>query len=113
MATLRVLIVEDEMLIAEDIRGRLVRMNYEVVGLTDSGKEALRLAETLRPDLVLMDIGLNGSMDGLEAGHLIEESIGAAILYVTSDPRASDLPHSLHKPFATAALASGIAKALR
>ncbi len=112
MARERILIVEDEGLIAEDIRWQLLRLNYEVVGMARSGEKALALAEALRPDLVLMDITLAGSMNGFEAGRLLEQSQGLTVTYVTSNPEASQLAHSIPKPFTKATLASGVAHAL-
>ena len=95
----RILIVEDQALVAEDIRQHLMRMDYEIIGLTNSGEQAVQLAKELQPDLVLMDVSLDGLMDGFEAGRLIEQSTKCAITYDTSDPRARKLPHSLQKPF--------------
>ena len=61
----RILIVEDEAIVAMDIEERLAGMGYELAGRANSGEQALALAEELRPSLVLMDIHLQGSMDGI------------------------------------------------
>ena len=112
MATKRVLIVEDEVLLAEDIRRRVTTMGYEVVGATHAGEEAVHLAKILQPDLVLMDVRLSGPMDGLEAGRLIEEAVGSALVYVTATP-TERMSHHAPKPFTTATLAAVIAAALQ
>lgn len=84
----RVMIVEDEILIAEALRLRLERMGYTVVGVVASGEEALNLVANTTPDLVLMDIRLAGSMDGITAGEHIHSRFGLPVVYLTanSDP---------------------------
>jgi two-component system cell cycle sensor histidine kinase/response regulator CckA len=63
----RILIVDDERLIACDLRQEVQRLGHVVVGLAATGLEAVQHAVTDRPDVVLMDIGLRGQMDGIEA----------------------------------------------
>src|SRR5207253_2154834 len=65
MTPATLLVVEDEAVQALDLRRRVVRLGYAVAGVTGTGAEAIRLAELHRPDLVLMDIGLQGDMDGV------------------------------------------------
>ncbi|MDR3640871.1 MAG: HD domain-containing protein [Humidesulfovibrio sp.] len=68
----RILVVEDEAIVALDIQARLTRLGFEVVGHAATGAEALRLAECCHPDLVLMDVLLSGPKDGIDtAGELI------------------------------------------
>jgi CheY-like chemotaxis protein len=71
MARLRILIVEDERIVGMDLRRRLARMGYTVVAITASGEEAIAYAHQLQPDLVLIDVQLRGSMDGVEAAQYI------------------------------------------
>ena len=71
MAPIQILIVEDERLVGFDLRRRLGRMGYTVVGIITSGEEAIEHAHRLRPDLVLMDVRLRGCMDGIEAAQHI------------------------------------------
>ncbi len=80
----RVLIVEDEAIIAEDIRRTLVKLGYDVTRSAATGADALALAETLKPRLILMDIKLKGAMDGIEAAGLIRERFGIPVVYLTS-----------------------------
>lgn len=84
MVTARILIVEDERIIAADLRRRVTRLGYEVVGLVGSGAAAIEQARALCPDLVLMDIGLPGGMNGLEAAGSIWEALQIPVVYVTA-----------------------------
>ena len=72
MSKVRILIVEDQMITATDIQGILIRFGYEVVGIVSSGKKAIEKAAKGKVDLVLMDIVLKGSMDGIEAAEQID-----------------------------------------
>jgi CheY-like chemotaxis protein len=80
----RILIVEDESLIALDLQRRLSRLGYVVVGLVTSGPQAIRAAYQLQPDLVLMDIRLKGEMDGIEAAQQIQANRPIPIIYLTA-----------------------------
>ena len=82
----RILIVEDEQIIAADLRNKLQRMGHEVVGMAINGSEAISLAEEHRPDLVLMDVQLEGVMSGTEAAKVIQAQTGAQIIFVTAFP---------------------------
>jgi len=81
---LRVMLVEDEVIVAWDLAETLKRLGYHIVGMADSAEQALRLAETLAPDLILMDIRLNGRPDGIEAARLIRERTGRGVIYLTA-----------------------------
>jgi len=80
----RVLVVEDEALIAEEIQDRLVRMGCQVVGVADTGPAAIELARATLPDLVLMDIRLKGPMDGIEAGQQIFRHFDTPVVFLTA-----------------------------
>ncbi len=84
MEKVRILIVEDEGLIARDIENMVKNAGYEVCGVVQSGTEAIRQAEALEPDLVLMDILLQGEMDGIEAAYIIRERFNVPVIYLTS-----------------------------
>jgi AmiR/NasT family two-component response regulator len=81
---LRVMLVEDEVIVAWDIAETLKRLGYHIVGMADTAEQALHLAETLAPDLILMDIRLNGRPDGIEAARLIRERTGRGVIYLTA-----------------------------
>ena len=84
MAETRIMIVEDEWMIAEEIRMVLQSMQYDVTSMSSSGEEAIQNAEKDRPDLVLMDIMLKGEMDGIEAAGQIRSSYNIPIIYLTA-----------------------------
>lgn len=81
--TIRILIVEDERIVAKNLEERLAELGYQVIASVSSGKAAIELAE-LRPDLVLMDIKLEGNLSGIDAARQIWEKYQIPIVYVTS-----------------------------
>ncbi len=78
-----IMIVEDEALIAICIRMDLLKLGYEVCGPVASGEEAVIMAENKTPDLILMDIMLNGRMNGIEAARRIRTINDIPIIFVT------------------------------
>ena len=84
MSRYRILIVEDESIIAKDLSRLLDEEGYEVVGISDTGEGAVKLALETAPDLVLVDIRLKGTMDGIEAADKIKKLQGSAIVYLTA-----------------------------
>jgi AmiR/NasT family two-component response regulator len=85
----RILIVEDEAIIAVDLQRRLRRMGCEIVGIAGSGEEALRLATALKPELVLMDINLHGGIDGTQAAQQLHAQLQLPVVYLTASSEAS------------------------
>jgi len=83
MAT-RILVVEDEAIVAQDLRASLETLDYDVCAVVDSGEDALEKVEALRPELVLMDIVLAGKMSGTEAAGLIRQRFGVPVVYLTA-----------------------------
>ncbi len=81
---LRILIAEDEALIAEEIQDRLGRLGFEIVGIADSSDVAIKSAEATVPDLVLMDIRLKGPKDGIETAGFIREHLKIPVVYLTA-----------------------------
>jgi len=65
MSKMKVLIVEDEPLIADDIARRLSKHNYDVIGIVDNAQEALEIISNQRPDLALLDVNIEGDVDGI------------------------------------------------
>ena len=84
MTAKRILIVEDEGIVARDMEKILSRLGYPVAGIAYSGPEAVRRAEEEKPDLVLMDIVLKGEMDGIEAAARIRETADIPVVYLTA-----------------------------
>lgn len=81
---IRILVVEDEALVAEDLKEMLQGFGYEVPGIADTGEMAIAITDEHKPDLVLMDINLAGAMDGITAGGEIRSRWGIPIIYVTA-----------------------------
>jgi len=84
MSNSRILIVEDEGIIAKDIQSTLNRSGYSVVGIASSGEEAIKKAMEIHPDIVLMDIVLEGAMDGVEAAEYIRDHFDIPVVYLTA-----------------------------
>ena len=72
----KILIVEDESIVSLNMQYRLQRLGYEVSAVASTGEEAIGLASDMQPDLVLMDIMLQGDIDGVEAADIIRERFG-------------------------------------
>jgi two-component system, cell cycle sensor histidine kinase and response regulator CckA len=84
MTSARVLIVEDERLVARDIQARLERLGYRPIGTTRFGDAAVAMAAEHRPDIVLMDIRLAGDMDGIAAALAIRSQLQLPVVYLTA-----------------------------
>ena len=104
----RILVVEDEILVREDIEDCLAGLGHEVVSVASTGAEALRTIPTARPDLVLMDIRLKGDMDGIEAARQIRTNFRLPVIFLTAHADDSTLERAkaadplgyIVKPFA-------------
>jgi PAS domain S-box-containing protein len=79
----RILIVEDNVLLAKDLVASLKNLGYEIAGTTFLAAEAVQIAEESKPDLILMDIKLTGTMDGIEAADEIRSGYDIPIVYLT------------------------------
>jgi CheY-like chemotaxis protein len=80
----RILVVEDEVVVAMDIQMQLVVMGFDVTATEFTGEGGVRKAAELKPDLVLMDIQLRGKMDGVEAAERIWSNCRIPVIYVTA-----------------------------
>jgi len=80
----RILVVEDERIVARSLRRQLTALGYEVVACVPSGLQAIELAGRLYPDLVLMDIHLEGDMDGVQAASAIRRRYHIPVVYLTA-----------------------------
>ncbi len=79
-----ILIVEDERIVSADIRISLQKFGFAISGTAVSGEEAIKKAEKLKPDLVLMDIILKDKMDGIDAATLISSRFDIPVVYLTA-----------------------------
>jgi len=84
MTDIKILIVEDEAIVAEDLASHLERLGYVVADIVDSGEDAIAVATALKPNLVLMDIRLAGEMDGTEATRQIYANSNIPAVYLTA-----------------------------
>lgn len=80
----RILVVEDETVVARDIEQQLIELHYTPVGHATRGEDAILLTEQLRPDLVLMDIQLAGDMDGVSAARAIRDRFAVPVVFLTA-----------------------------
>lgn len=84
MIKAKILIVEDDAIISMEISIRLKKMEYEIVGMAQSGPEAIELARIHQPDIILMDVNLDGEMDGIETAGIIKSRFDIPIIYLTA-----------------------------
>lgn len=116
----RILIVEDEQIVAKHIKNHLKKGGYDPVGVAVTGEDAVRLTEELQPDLILMDIRLAGPMDGIQAAEKIRARHNIPFIYLTAFADSQTLERSrttepfgyLLKPFEAKVLYSTIEVAL-
>lgn len=80
----KILIIEDEIVIALDLKKRLTALNYEIPAIASGGEEGVALAKKLQPDLALMDVTLRGDMDGIKAAEIIKNETGIPVIFLTA-----------------------------
>lgn len=115
----RILVVEDQPIVAADLAAMVEELGCEVVGTAASAAEALRLAEQMQPELALMDIRLEGSPDGIETAKLLRKRLRLPVVYITAYTDAKTLERArqteplgyLPKPFSKAAMQATLAMA--
>jgi two-component system, sensor histidine kinase len=116
MAKVRILVVEDEGIISLQIQAMLRSMGYDVCGKASSGQEAIYKASETRPDLILMDVTLRDSIDGIEAARQIVTRFKTPVVFVSgcadndTAQRAGEVGHFafVTKPFTERGLDSAI-----
>jgi PAS domain S-box-containing protein len=116
----KLLIVEDEPVVALDLQQELEQLGCEVVGLAESADEALVAAEVCRPDLALMDVRIVGSMDGIQTARLLRTAYHVPVIFLTSYSdettiarAAKEMPYGyLTKPFKSRELKATLRVAL-
>ncbi len=118
--SINVLIVEDEPIIASDIEMTLKNDDYSIAGIAHSSTKAIDLLHRTSPDIVLLDIAIQGDKDGIEIAHLINEKYKLPIIYITSfsdretlERAKSTLPYGyIVKPFKDRDIISAIEMAV-
>lgn len=100
MPNTEILVVEDENIVAKDIQNRLKNMGYGVPAVASTGEDALEKVAQFHPDLVLMDIMLKGTMDGITAAERIRSQYGLPVIYLTAYSDESTLSRAkVSEPF--------------
>jgi|OM-RGC.v1.001865656 diguanylate cyclase (GGDEF)-like protein/PAS domain S-box-containing protein len=107
MTEATVMVVEDQVLVARDIKSRLIQMGYDVIATATKGAEAIDKALSLHPQLILMDVNLRDDMDGIEAAVLFRQEYDVPVIFCTAFSDAeilnrakiSDLYGYVLKPF--------------
>ena len=80
----RLMVVDDEAVIAMQLEDHLQSMKYDVVGTASSAEESVSMARKLCPDLILMDIVMEGKLDGIDAARMIKEEMDIPIIFLTA-----------------------------
>ncbi|NBB72882.1 MAG: response regulator [Bacteroidetes bacterium] len=117
----RILVVEDEVIVAMEIEDRLRNLGYEVLDAVTTGEAALDRADALQPDLVLMDIMLDGALDGIETAERLHETMRVPVIFLTAYSDDATLERAkattpfgyIVKPFEERELYASIEVALR
>ena len=120
MAQTRILVVEDEIIVVMELQERLESLGYAVAAVAASGEEAIQKAAEMQPDLVLMDIRLQGEMSGIEAAEAVQAQFDIPVVYLTAFSDENTLQQAkatepfgyLLKPFQARQLYSTIEMAL-
>jgi diguanylate cyclase (GGDEF)-like protein len=78
-----ILLVEDEGIVAQDLEETVTELGYQVVGVASEGVQAVCMAQELRPQMIIMDVGLRGEIDGIQAAQLIQENTHVPVIFLT------------------------------
>jgi len=116
MSEVKIIIVEDEPIIAADLKNQLVKLGFVVLDVLDTGEEAIERIKNITPDVILMDIQLEGDLDGIDTAHEIKKIKDIPIIYVTSNTDNRTFARAkftqpaayLSKPFRTADIVHSI-----
>ena len=117
----RILVVEDESIIALDLQNILRNSGFEVCQVVSSGEESILAANQIRPDIVLMDVKLSGNMSGIDAAKEIHRSLDIPAIYLTAFGDESTLRNALthrdfvyiRKPFEEGEIETAVRKTLQ
>ena len=120
MGRAKVMIVEDEVIVAEDLTRNLRSCGYDIPGYAVDSQEAVSMAHRMKPDLILMDVFLGGNCDGFSAARTITQAINASIIFVSGHFSDSLVDEAMQcgadgylvKPFQLGQVASAIKLAL-
>lgn len=100
MEKYKVLIVEDELIIAEDLKEILENASYNVIAMAASAAETLQLLQTVKPDIALIDVSIKGAVDGIQLANMLHERFDFPFIYITSYTTKSVIERAkLTKPY--------------
>ena len=98
METKKVLIAEDDKLLSTIFRMFLKELGYELVGIVINGNEAIDKCKELKPDVILMDIHLQGEIDGIQTAQIIQESLNLPVIFISHDTREETIKSAISNP---------------
>ena len=84
MEKTKILIVEDEVIIAMEVESQLQGLGYEVTSIVNTGENAIKKAAEDKPDLILMDIRIKGELDGIDTAEVIRNKFGIPVIFSTA-----------------------------
>jgi len=90
-----ILLVEDEGIVAQDLLETVLRLGYRVAGIASEGVQAVCMAEELQPQLIIMDVGLRGEVDGIQAAQMIQERAHMPVIFLTGHRDAQTLERAV------------------
>jgi response regulator of citrate/malate metabolism len=93
----KILIVEDDKMLCTIFEMFIKQLNYELIGISHTGKEAIELCEINKPDVVLMDIHLADDLNGIETTKKIHEQYDVPVIFVTSDSEEDTIKSAIYK----------------
>ncbi|HEY5807482.1 MAG TPA: diguanylate cyclase [Povalibacter sp.] len=119
-AGVSILLVEDEGIVAQDLKEAVTGLGYRVVGVASEGVQAVCMAEELSPNLIIMDVGLDGDIDGIQAAQMIQEHSHIPVIFLTGHRDVETIDRAVRtgplaylvKPFQQVELHSAIEVAL-
>ena len=91
----KVLLVEDDGIVSQDLYETITRLGYEVVGIAAEGFDAVRMADELAPELIVMDVELRGRVDGIEAARMIQRRAHVPVIFLTGHRDAQTLDRAV------------------
>lgn len=115
-----ILLVEDEAIVAQDLSETLTELGYRVLGVATEGFQAVCMTEELQPQLIVMDVGLRGDIDGIQAARMIHDRAHVPVIFLTGHRDADTLHRAVStgpmgyiiKPFQPVELRSAIEVAI-
>ena len=97
MAKKKILIVEDDKMLCAIFEMFIKELDYDLIGISQSGNDATKLIAINKPDVILMDIYIEGNITGIETAKLIYERYDIPVIFVTSDIKEETIKEAIHK----------------